>query len=67
MAEGGIDIELTGGGPSWLVEDCLLPNGQLRDRGGEVTQGLHSATRCGGCGEMLINMDEIIEVDESDV
>jgi len=54
---GDIDIDLsTAGSVVWTVQS-YLENGWLVDPTGAIMSGFHNCTRCGHCGEMLINMD----------
>ena len=64
-AEYGIDIEFTDGSRNWELSSQLEADGHLADANGLVAQGYHSATRCGHCGEMLINMQGVDEQDVS--
>lgn len=63
--DGSINIELTDGSHTWKIPSRLEADGCLVDTTGQVAQGLHSATRCGHCGEMLINMPNVDEHDLS--
>jgi len=64
-ANGGINIELTDDYHVWEVPDRLRDDGHLTDAGDQVAMGPSSATRCGHCSEMLINMRGIAEQDIS--
>lgn len=61
---GGISIEFaapSAPGPWYVGSFLCAPTGKLVDVSGEVASGLHSATRCGGCGEMLIDLPGVCE------
>ncbi len=62
QGEDGIYLELTSGSAFWQEMTCLDKEGRLVDPHDQIAQGLHSATCCGGCYQMLISMEECIEV-----
>lgn len=63
---GGITIELNNRhGLLWDTESFLWPDGRLNDPYGEVAAGQHSATRCGGCHQMLPHLEGVEETHTS--
>jgi hypothetical protein len=61
-AEGGISLVLSVDDREVTTDTKLTLDGTLvdtPDRG--VAAGFHSATECGGCGEMLINTEDVAE------
>lgn len=60
--EDGVDITLSIGGRVFDVESRLDENGKLIDTDDNaVAAGFHSATLCGGCGDMLCDIAEEIQ------
>ena len=58
---GGIDLELTISGVVQTLP-TRLDNGVLQDTEDHaVALGFHSGTYCGGCGQLLVNLDGIEE------
>lgn len=64
---GGLILMVSVQGVISEYETCLDRQGYLNDVGGLISNGCHSATFCGRCNEMLINMEEIHEVSVSPV
>ncbi len=59
----GIGLVLSVAGHVFEVPSSLDTNGVLQDTDDKaVGNGYHSATYCGGCGELLINMEGVVEV-----
>ena len=61
-APGGIDLQLSISGVTASVPSSLDDEGFLLDtEDNAVDNGYHSATCCGGCGDMLVDMEGIVE------
>jgi hypothetical protein len=61
---GGITVEFTDGTNEWSRKSRLGEDGRLDDPARDVLYGFHSATRCGHCQRMLLDMDGVEEVEE---
>lgn len=61
----GIDLELSIDGRTVEVPSRLDENGCLQDTDDDaVANGYHSSTNCGGCFEMLLDLDGVEEYDD---
>lgn len=58
----GLKLNCILGDDKIAVDTVLDDDGVIEDVNNMIASGFHSHTECGGCGEMLINMDGVIEV-----
>ena len=58
---GGINLVVSVGGRVLDLESRLDSFGRLEDVDDQVATGHHSGTCCGHCGELLINLENVIE------
>jgi hypothetical protein len=59
-----VTIEFTDSNRPWEKTGHLDEEGFLIDPSGDVARGLHSATMCSECGEMLFNFEGVAEHQE---
>jgi hypothetical protein len=60
-APGGVAIVLSVGGATLAVPSRLGPDGTLEDVDRAVANGYHAGTYCGGCDELLADLDGVDE------